>query len=179
MIRQQYFSDSEWSTLLQTPKQAILTIIIADKTDAVSLLKEMQAAVQIMATELQRVDVSSDLVKSVIASMKEVVDQETLQGEQLLLKQQFELLGMIQTFNNVSDAQKQAIAHFNQVSSILMAKVPVVQAEEFKQWILAISEQVAKAVKEEGGVFGIGGERVSRQESGALSSIEKALNFKP
>ena len=179
MIQQQYFSDSEWATLLQTPKQAILMIILADKTDAVSLLKEMQAAVQILAAELQRVDVSSDLVKSVIASLKEIAAQETLQGEQLLLKQQFELLGMVQTFNTASDAEKQAIAHFNQVSSILMAKVPVVQAEEFKQWILAIATQVAKAVKEEGGVFGLGGERVSRPESGALSSIGKALNFKP
>ncbi len=179
MMKQQYFSDSEWATLLQTPKQAILTVILADKTDAVALLKEMQAAVQILATEMQRQDISSDIVKSVAASLKEIADQDPLQGEQLLLKQQFELLGMIQTFNNVSDAQKQTIAHFNQVSSILMAKVPVVQAEEFKQWILAIAEQVAKAVKEEGGVFGIGGERVSRQESGALSSIEKALNFKP
>ena len=89
MIKQQYFSDSEWATLLQTPKQAILMIIVADKTDAVSLLKEMQAAVQILAAELQRVDVSSDLVKSVIASLKEIAAQETLQGEQLLLKQQF------------------------------------------------------------------------------------------
>ncbi|MEX0269637.1 hypothetical protein AB3R30_10870 [Leptolyngbyaceae cyanobacterium UHCC 1019] len=178
MIKQQYFSDSEWATLLQTPKQAILTVILADKTDVVSLLKEMQAAVQILATELQRQDISSDLVKSVIASLNEVVAQESLQGEQLLLKQQFELIGTIQNFSSTSDGQKQAIAHFNQVSSILMSKVPVTQAEEFKQWILAIATQVAKAVKEEGR-FGIGGERVSRPESGALSSIDKALHFKP
>jgi hypothetical protein len=179
MMKQQYFSDSEWATLLQTPKQAILSIILADKTDVVSLLKEVQAAAQIFATELQRQDISSDLVKSVIASINEVIAQEPLQGEQLLLKQQFELLGTIQAFTSTSDGQKQAIAHFNQVSSILMSKVPVVQAEEFKQWILAIATQVAKAVKEEGGIFGVGGERVSRPESGALSSIEKALNFKP
>mgnify|MGYP000505618021 CR=1 FL=1 len=138
----------------------------------------MQAAVQIMAAELQRTDVSSDLVKSVIASLKEIAAQETLEGAQLLLKQQFELLGMVQTFNTAADAEKQAIAHFNQVSSTLMSKVPVVQAEEFKQWLLAIAGQVAKAVKEKGR-FGIGGERVSRQESGALSSIDKALHFKP
>jgi len=138
----------------------------------------MQAVVQIMAAELQRTDVSSDLVKSVIASLKEIAAQETLEGAQLLLKQQFELLGMVQTFNTAADAEKQAIAHFNQVSSILMSKVPVVQAEEFKQWLLAIAGQVAKAVKEKGR-FGIGGERVSRQESGALSSIDKALHFKP
>lgn len=85
MMKQQYFSDSEWATLLQTPKQAILAVILADKTDVVSLLKEVQAAAQILAVELQRTDISSDLVKSVIASLKEIVDQESLQGDQLLL----------------------------------------------------------------------------------------------
>jgi hypothetical protein len=176
-MKQQYFSDDEWAILLETPKQAILTVILADKTDLVSFMKETQAAVQIMATELQRQDISSDLVRSLIASLKEIADQEPLQGEQLLLKQQFELLGTVQTFKSVSDGYKQAIAHFNQVAGILGSKVPITQAEDFRQWILSLSTQVAKAVKEEGR-FGIGGESISRKESGALSAIEKALEFK-
>jgi hypothetical protein len=177
-VKQQYFSDSEWATLLQSPMQAILVIILADKTDPVSFLKETQAALQILAAELQREDISSDLVKSVIASLNEAVAQEPLEGDQLLLKQQFDLLKIIQTFNSASDGQKQATAHFDQVSAILVSKVPIGQAEEFKQWILTIANQVAKAVKE-GGILGrIGGERISRQESEALSSIEKALNFR-
>lgn len=175
-MKQQYFSDSEWATLLQTPMQAILAIILADKADPVSFLKETQLAVQILATELQREDVSNDLVKSVIASLNEVTAQ-TPQGESSFSKQQFDLLSTIQAFNNVSEGQKQVIAHLNQVSTILVSKVPIGQAEEFKQWLLALATQVAKAVKEEGR-FGIGGERISRQESGALSSIEKAFSFK-
>lgn len=176
-MKQQYFSDSEWATLLQTPIQAVLAIILADKTDPVSFLQETRAAIQIIATELQREDISSDLVKSVIAALREGVAQEPLQGEQLLLKQQFELLGKIQSFSSTAEGQKQVIAHLNQVATILASKVTLVQAEEFKQWILALATQVAKVLKEEG-VFGIGGERISRQESGALSAIEKALNFK-
>jgi hypothetical protein len=175
-MKQQYFSDSEWAALLQSPKQAILMIILADKTDPVSLLKETQAAFQILSAELQREDISSDLVRSVVASLKEVIDQGTLEGPSLS-KHQLDLLSTIQSFNSVSDGQKQVNAHFSQISSILVSKVPIVQAEEFKQWILALATQVAKAVKEEG-IFGIGGERVSRKESDALSSIEKALSFK-
>lgn len=176
-MKQQYFSDTEWLTLLQSPAQALLAIILADKTDPVTFLKETQAAIQILTTEIQREDISSDLVRSLVSSLKENITKETLQGEELLLKQQFELLGTIQTFNNVSDGQKQVIAHFDQVKSILMSKVTMMQAEEFKQWILGLATQVAKAFKEEG-VFGIGGERISRQESGALSSLEKVLDFK-
>lgn len=176
-MTQQYFSDSEWGILLQTPMQAVLAVILADKTDPVSFLKETQAALQILAAEIQREDVSSDLVKSVLASLKGMAVQEPLQGEQLLLQQQVALLERIQSFNSASDGQNQAVAHLNEVAAILVAKVPIAQAEAFKQWILDLATQVAKAVKEEGR-FGIGGERISRPESGALSSIEKALSFK-
>ncbi len=181
-MKQQYFSDSEWTTLLQTPMQAILTIILADKSDPVSFLKETQAGVQILAAELNREDISSDLVASVIASINEIAANEIAGGRispagQAFSQQQLDLLATIQTFTSVADGQKQAIAHFKQVGEILVAKVPIAKATEFKQWILAIATQVAKAVKEDG-MFGIGGERISRPESGALSSIEKALDFK-
>ncbi|UBF30026.1 hypothetical protein K9N68_38160 (plasmid) [Kovacikia minuta CCNUW1] len=177
-MRQQYFSDGEWATLVQTPKQAIIAVALADKTDPVSFLKETQAAVQILAAELQRGDISSDLGKSVIASLNELAAQETLQGEELLLKKQFELLETIQTFNSASEGQKQAIAHLSQVGSILASKVTAVQAKEFKQWIVDLATEVAKSVKEGRSIFGVGGERVSREESGILSSIEAALEVK-
>lgn len=173
----QYFSDSEWATLLQSPTQAILTVILADKADPVSFLKETQAASQILASELKREDVPSDLAMSVISSLSEVAAQEPLQEELPFSKQEFELLRMIQSFESVSDGQKQAIAHFNEVSTLLVTKVPIVKAEEFKQWILALATQVAQAVKE-GGMFRIGGGGISRSESDALLSIENALNFK-
>ncbi|MBF2050964.1 MAG: hypothetical protein EDM05_009325 [Leptolyngbya sp. IPPAS B-1204] len=176
-MKQQYFSDSEWVTLLQSPTQAILAVILADKTDPVSFLKEMQAAFQILAAELQRQDISSDLIKAMIASINDAIGQSPLQGEDLLLQQQFELIKRIQAFSSVSDGQNQVVEHFKQVKDILLNKVPIVQAEEFKQWILELATQVAKAVKEEG-IWGIGGERVSRQESGALSTLEKTLTFR-
>ena len=176
-MKQQYFSDSEWSTLLEAPRQAILAVVLADKTDPVSFLQEVQSALQIFAAELQREEFSSDLVKSVVADLA-LAAQDPLQGEQLLSKQQSELLATIQSFKSTSDGQKQVIAYLGQVRNVLIAKVPIAEAEAFKQWILALSTQVAKAVKEEGRFGGIGGERISRQESGALSSIEKAFEFK-
>ena len=173
----QYFSDSEWATLLQSPTQAILTVILADKADPVSFLKETGSAFQILASELQRKDISSELVTSVVASLNEIAAQEPLQEEPLFSKQELDLLRTIQNFDSVSDGQKQAIAHFNQVSTLLVSKVPILKAEEFKQWILALATQVAKAVKEDG-MFRIGGGGISRSESDALLSIENALSLK-
>lgn len=177
MMTKQYFSDSEWATLLQAPTQAVLMILLADKGDPVFFLKEVQAAVQILATAVEQENAVSDLLKSVIASLKQRIAEEPLQGESLLLRQQFELLATIQAFKSTSDGQKQAIAHLDQVKAILAAKVPITQAEEFNQWILAIATQVAQVVKE-GGRFSLGGEQISRQEAGGLSSIKKALNFR-
>lgn len=63
-MMKQYFSDSEWVTLLQAPTQAVLMILLADKGDPIFFLKEVQAAVQILTNALEA-DASSDLLKSV------------------------------------------------------------------------------------------------------------------
>jgi hypothetical protein len=173
-MNQQYFSESEWTTLLQTPTMVIMAITLADKTDPVSFLQETRAAIQIVVNEQNRLDLTNDLVQSLITSLKEVDAKEPLQGEQLLLKKQFELLGSLQNLKNASEGRKLTLDHFKQVSAILNSKVTAVQAQEFKAWILAIARQIAEAVKE-GGLFGVGGERISRDESAMLTSIEKAL----
>ncbi len=176
-MSQQYFPEDEWATLLQTPNMIVIAMTLADKTDPVSFLQETQAAIQIISTEQNRPDLTSDLAKSLAVSMKEADAKDPLQGEQLLLKKQFELLGALQNFKNASEGRKNTLDHFRQVGVILGNKVTAVQAQEFKTWILSIARQIAEAVKE-GGLFGIGGERVSRDESEMLKAIEKALDFK-
>jgi hypothetical protein len=176
-MSQQYFPEDEWATLLQTPTMIIMAMTLADKTDPVSFLQETQAAVQIVANEQNRADLTSDLAKSLTNSLKEIDAKDPLQGEQLLLKKQFELLGALQNLKNASEGRKNTLAHFKQVGLILGNKVTAVQAQEFKTWILSIARQIAEAVKE-GGLFGVGGERVSRDESEMLKAIEKALDVK-
>jgi len=80
--------------------------------------------------------------------MREAIAQNPIQGEQLFEQQQMDLLRTMQGFSSAADGQKQAIAHLSQVRDILLHKVPITQAEDFKQWILRLSTQVAKAVKE-------------------------------
>jgi hypothetical protein len=177
MMTKQYFSETEWTMLMQAPTQAVLMVILADKGDPVYFLKEVQVAVQILMDALNQ-EASSDLLRSVIASLQQRAVDAPLQGEPLLLQQQFELIGTIQGFKSVSEGQKQTIAHLDQVKAILAAKVPLTQAEEFNQWVLAIATQVAQVVKEGGGLFNLGNESISRAEAGGLSSIQKALNFR-
>ena len=58
-------------------------------------------------------------------------------------------------------------------SGLLDAKAPQHSAA-FKQWLRTISDKVAQAASE-GGVLGIGGQKVSPAEESALTNIAKAL----
>lgn len=173
-MTQAYFTDSEWSMLMQAPVQALSAVILSDKSDPVSFLKEVKAAVQIVLTEQQREDFSTDLGRSLMQSFKDKLATESLQGEELLMKKVFEYLGNIANLKSAADGRKQAIAHLNQVSEILASKVTVVQANEFRVWLSSLSRKVAESVKEES-FLGIGGERISSQEQSTLRDIDKAL----
>jgi len=173
-MTQEYFTDSEWSMLMQAPVQALSAVILADKSDPVSFLKEVKAAVQILMTEQQREDFSTDLGRALMQGFKTKMAAESLQGDELLMKKMFEYLGSLEALKSAADGRKQAVAHLNQVSTLLASKVTVVQANEFRTWLVSLARRVAEAVKEEG-FMGVGGERVSRQEAAVLADIEKAL----
>jgi len=175
-MSQQYFTDDEWSILMHAPVQTLSAVILSDKSDPVTFLKEVKAAVQILIVEQQQAELSTELGRALMQSLKEKLATEPVQGEQLLMKKMFEYLGGLATLKSAEDGRKTAIAHLEQVSSILASKVTVVQAQEFRKWLVSIARKVAETVKEEGIFGGLGGERVSKQESSTLREIEKALD---
>lgn len=173
-MTQKYFTDSEWSTLMQAPWQAIAALILADKTDPVSFLKELRAALEIMVAEQHREDITNDLVKSLVASLNQADANRALEGEALILDKQSQLLSYLLNLNSASQGRQQALNYFEQVAQILSAKVTPMQASEFKSWILSIARQVAEAVREKG-LFGVG---TSNEEKSMLRKLEETLTIK-
>jgi uncharacterized protein YicC (UPF0701 family) len=173
-MAQQYFTDSEWSMLMQAPWQAIAALILADKTDPVSFLKELRAALEIMVAEQQREDITNDLVKSLVASLNQADAKRSIEGEALMLHKQNELLSYLQNLNSASQGRQQALTYFEEVAKILAAKVTPMQAGEFKNWILSIAHRVAEAVREKG-LFGVG---TSNEEKSMLRKLEETLTIK-
>ena len=173
-MTQQYFSDSEWSMLMQAPWQAIAALTLADKTDPVSFLKEVRAGLEIMVAEQQREDITNDLVKSLVTSLNEADAKRSLEGEALVLQKQTELLLYLQNLNSASQGRQQALTYFDEVAKILAAKVTPMQASEFKSWILSIARRVAEAVRERG-LFGVG---TSNEEKSMLRKLEETLTIK-
>lgn len=178
MNEQKYFSDVEWQSLLNAPFQAIMTVVLADKTDPINFLKEIRAAAQILEAEQHRDDISNDIVRSLLKSLREVGIQSGLPTDALTRQREYQFLDSMQQFNSSSEGIKSAEASLKQVAGILASKVSVVQAEEFKQWVLSLARKVAIAVKEGGVLGGLGGEVISKDEQSALKRLEQAFEFR-
>ena len=63
-----------------------------------------------------------------------------------------------------------------QVADLLEQKSTPSEAAEFKAWAVAVGEKVANAAKE-GGFLGIGGDRVSAEETDVLAAVSSALGL--
>jgi hypothetical protein len=174
----QNFTDDEWMTLMQAPLQGVMAVVLADRVDPVSFLQELMAGVRVVGEELQRIDIPGELPPLVAKAMGEIDAQDPLDGEQLLLKKEFELLGLIQTFKSAKEGKQYAIDHFGKVADILEIKVAGIHATDCKQWLMAIAQKTAESQKE-GGFMGIGSSRVSEKESDVLKDLAKALKLEP
>ena len=73
-----------------------------------------------------------------------------------------------------SDLKLKAIDSLRQVAALLDAKA-LGDAAAFKAWLRQISQSTAEAANEGGGLFGIGGVRVSDAEKATLAEISTVL----
>jgi hypothetical protein len=72
---------------------------------------------------------------------------------------------------------EEALQVCGQLADLLEKKFPASQAEEFKDWLLAIGESVASAAAE-GGFVAVGGELGSQAEATALHAMRDALRVR-
>jgi hypothetical protein len=73
-----------------------------------------------------------------------------------------------------SDIKRKAIDALRQVSALLDAKASE-DAAAFKAWLRQISQSTEEAASEGGGLFGIGGVKVSEAEKATLAETSTAL----
>lgn len=66
------------------------------------------------------------------------------------------------------------LADTNAINALLIEKASPEEAAEFKEWIMLVAANVAKAAKE-GGFLGFGGERISAAEKVLFAELAQAL----
>jgi hypothetical protein len=155
------FTAEEWAVLLKSPGMAGLAIVAADPSGPFGALKESFATGKALA-EIKMQGSSNSLIKSVVEDMTTDTGREASRPA--------EILGM-----STEQAKAHALDICKRAAAIADAKAGA-EAAEFKSWLVSISQRVAEASKE-GGFLGIGGTRVSAEESAAIKEVAGAMGI--
>lgn len=157
MTAKEKFTAEEWSALTQAPFSAALAVVAASPSGPIGALKEMFAMGSAMQ-DAAGAGGSNPIVQAVIEELRSNprAGQPTSRPK------------------SVEEAKQSGIDGCRRVTALLASKASPGDADGFKKWLCALSQKVALA-SNEGGVFGIGGVKVSEAEQAALKDIEKAL----
>ena len=159
MARKTDFTTEEWKMIVAAAPMVGLAVTCASPSGPWGVLKEMLSMGMAMAEMLQKGS-SNPLIAELAADLKErQTKPEPPQG-----------------IKDPEQAKELALNHIRAVNDIVGRKDKADEADEFKKWLLAVGERVAEA-SNEGGIFGIGGERVSEAEKNVLRQIAFALGL--
>lgn len=148
------FSPEAWDAVIAGPFHAAFAIIAADPGGVVGAAKEAAALAGILSAG----DGAGGLVDEVAAAIGR--DRPAMGDLGLRRRPRDEVL------TSSVEAMRHAV-------SVVHTTSPE-EAGAYARWLVAISERVAQAANE-GGVLGLGGERVSEDEQAALSRIRATL----
>jgi hypothetical protein len=158
------FTQDEWSNILESVMMAGLAVSAAEPSGLWGAMKETFASGTALAR--MKMDASANpLIAAVIA------DFETSEGRRITRE------GLSQKLKGLKPDQMKAVCieTLRQAAATVDAKAPT-EAKAFKGWLGQISQDVAEAAKEGGGIFG-GGVAVSENEKATLAEISAALRL--
>ena len=162
MAKKADFTSEEWQRILSLPQVASLYVALASPSNPLGLAQEMVASTKGIVDVLKSSS-GNELIDAVAADIREKAEKRE------------RLEPPLQTSNDPNEIKAQCLQACRDVAALLSQKAPA-DAQPYKQWVYQAAQNSANAAKE-GGVFGIGGERVSAAETAALKEIAMALDI--
>jgi hypothetical protein len=162
MAKKADFTSEEWQLILSLPQVASLYLALASPSNPLGLAQEMIASTKGIVETLKSSS-GNELIDAVAADIREKAEKRE------------KLEPPLQKSNDLNKMKAQCLQACRDVAALLSQKAPA-DAQAYKQWVYQAAENSANAAKE-GGVFGIGGERVSEAETAALKEIAMALDI--
>ncbi len=160
MTTKAQFTPDEWKLLMQGATNGAMYISIASP-GLVDSLKESFAAAKAMAAASQAT-AANELMGALTADFKDMTALKQAQPS-------FEL-------KDLAGLKTQILAAIRNAGQALDAKATSQEADYIKRWFYQVAVDAANAAKE-GDFLGIGGVRVSAEETAALHEIAQALNI--
>ncbi len=166
MSMKSQFTPDEWQLLLDVPPLVGTAVMVAGSSGLGTIKEAFTLANSVLRGKSEFV--SNELIAALIDARLE--DGDRSEVEQL-------------THNTYRQMKPDellvaVLGKCREVRQLLSQKSTPQEAEQFCAWTLDIGERVAAAAKE-GGFLGIGGERVSSEETRALTAVREALNEPP
>ena len=162
MAKKADFTSEEWQQLLSLPQIASLYLALASPSNPLGLVQEMIASTKGILDVLKSSS-GNELIDAVAADFREKAEKRERMEPPL------------KPGNDPNEMKAQCLRICRDVAALLSQKAPA-DAQAYKQWAYQAAQNSANAAKE-GGVFGIGGERVSEAESVALKELATALDL--
>jgi hypothetical protein len=160
MAKKADFTPEEWQQILSLPQVASLYLTLASPSNPVGLAQEMIASTKGIVEALKSSS-GNELIDAVAADIREKAEKRE------------RLEPPLKAGNDLNVMKAQCLQACRDVAALLSQKAPA-DAQAYKQWVYQAAQNSANAAKE-GGVFGIGGERVSEAEAAALNDVASAL----
>ena len=162
MAKKADFTSEEWQQILSLPQVAALYLAIASPSGPLGLAQELVASTRGLVEAL-KASSGNELIDAVAADMREKAEKRE------------RLEPPLKTTNDPNEIKSQCLQIFRQAAALLSQKAPA-DAQAYKEWVYQAAQNSANAARE-GGIFGIGGERVSEAETTALQELAMALDF--
>lgn len=153
MTQKADFNAEEWSLILEGPPLAALRVIVADRGGTI---RESLSIGKVYAAE-QSNDANSELLDAIVA------DRPELDARRFAKPEEAAGAGM--------DRLAEALATVERIGT-------PIEVEDYKRFVYAVADRVARAHKE-GGFLGIGGKEISADEQAALEQIAARLGYTP
>jgi hypothetical protein len=150
------YTTEEWALLARAPFMTGMIVSLASPSGLTGVLGESMVVTKALLAAEGSTSTSA-LIKSLIADIKAS-------------------RGALAKPSGLSPANAKTIAmeEIGKVSALLAQKATPEEAAAFKDWLEDIAQAAAEAATE-GGLFGIGGVRVSESEKVAVEEVKKTL----
>jgi hypothetical protein len=153
------FTDAEWTELLRAPALAGILVVTASPSGPIGVFKELSTMGRWILDAGKKAAPGS-LVAALVEDIRAIAERKRPAPEEERVP--------------AAEFRAHALERLRRATAILPARATPAEGEEWKQWILDVCANIARAAKE-GTVFGFGGTQVSDAERTALRDIADAL----
>ncbi len=143
------FNADEWQRITEGPALAGMVVIAAQKGGTIRESVQMAKAY----TEAREHHGDSDLIGELVATPPQLESKE---------------------FNSAEELRTEGLQRIRDSVAMLESKATPEEVDAYRAFSITVAERAAEAHKS-GGFLGIGGERVSADESQALDQVAEAL----